>query len=290
MVFQLPVMGFPEVVAPHRLGDYEHFRPYLATHDLRFSYGAPKLRARSRWQRELENMPVPELVKRLEHHGFAALYLNRRGFADNGEATLLELDALGYKERIASPDGHQVAVMLRPSTRPVPPLAESFTYGQGWHLQPEAGWRWAYEDAALSYFNPYPDPILVDLRFDVVGATTRPLLLERDGETVRQFQAADSATTRAMMLVELAPGVNCFTLRSPAPAVRQGVGRNQLRSFALRDVSVRPNIENTAAKDLKAGQVGGTPGASPAGASTTPLQKSNAGDPPAGGLLTAVKS
>ena len=74
MVFQLPVLGFPEVAPPHRLGDYEHFRPYLATEHLRFSYGAPKTRARSRWQRELENVPPAELVRRLEEHGFAALY------------------------------------------------------------------------------------------------------------------------------------------------------------------------------------------------------------------------
>ena len=51
MVFQLPVMAFPEVAPAHNLGDYEHFRPYLATRALRFSYGMLKGRSRHRWVR-----------------------------------------------------------------------------------------------------------------------------------------------------------------------------------------------------------------------------------------------
>ena len=249
MVFQIPVLGFPEVLTPHQLGDYEHFRPYLATQHLRFSYGAPKMRARSRWQRDLENVPVPELVKRLEHHGFAALYLNRRGYEDGGESILQELAATGYKQRLTSPDGLQIAVMLRPSARPAPPLAESFTFGLGWHQQPEKEWRWAYEDAAVSYFNPYPDPIAVDLHFNVRAATPREIFLERDGERVRQFHANDTSSAQVLSRVELVPGVNRFKLRSPAGAIRFSVGQNQLRSFGLRNVSVRPSerIDATAA-------------------------------------------
>ncbi|MGH7947060.1 MAG: hypothetical protein ACREF9_18945, partial [Opitutaceae bacterium] len=107
MVFQLPVLGFPEVQPPHTLGDYEHFRPYLATERLRFSYGAPKLRSRGRWQRDLQNTPVPQLVRRLEQHGFAALYLNRRGFEDGGKKVLRELATLGCATEIKSADDNQ---------------------------------------------------------------------------------------------------------------------------------------------------------------------------------------
>jgi hypothetical protein len=244
MVFQLPVLGFPEVKPPHQLGDYEHFRPYLTTERLRFSYGAPKLRSRSRWQRDLENVPVSELVNRLEHHGFAALYLNRRGFEDGGEKFLRELAALGYNQRVASAADDQIVIKLRPGSAPVPPLAEAFTYGQGWHLRADEGdWRWAYEDAALSYFNPYPAPITVDLRFDVAGATSRDLILEHEGEVVHQLHAEKNATPHVLSHVELAPGVNRFKLRSPASAIRQGAGRNQLRSFGLHAVSVRPSLK-----------------------------------------------
>jgi phosphoglycerol transferase len=247
MVFQLPVLGFPEVQPPHVLGDYEHFRPYFATERLRFSYGAAKLRARGRWQRDLENAPVPLLVRRLEQHGFAALYLNRRGFEDGGEKILRELATLGYNSQVKSPDDIQVAVILRPAAAPVPPLAESFTFGRGWHLQWEDGWRWAYEDAALSYFNPYPKPIAVDIRFNAVGAARRALTLELDGDVVGKFEVTETASAHSFPQVKLQPGLNRMKVRSSADAIRAGVGRNQLRSFALQDPSVRPNIVATAA-------------------------------------------
>jgi hypothetical protein len=240
MVFQLPVLGFPEVQPPHKLGDYEHFRPYLATNHLRFSYGAPKLRARSRWQRELETAPVPELVHRLEQHGFAALHLNRRGFADGGEKILQELATIGYERRLEVPASNQVVILLRPEASPAPPLAASFTFGQGWHARPEEGWRWAFDDASLSFFNPYPDAIAVDLRFDVVGATAREIMLERDGDIVSQLQAQDIPTKVVLSEVQLSPGVNRFKLRTPARSIRQGTGRNQLRSFGLNAVTIHP--------------------------------------------------
>jgi phosphoglycerol transferase len=249
MVFQLPVLGFPEVLTPYRLGDYEHFRPYLATQHLRFSYGAPKMRPQSRWQRDLENVPVAELIQRLEHHGFAALYFNRRGYKDGGESILQKLNASDYQQHLTSVDDNQVAVFLRPSAKPVPPLAKTVTYGQGWHMQPEDGWRLAYEDAALSYFNPYPDSLAVELQFDVMGVTPRELVLARDGETLHHIQAKETPTTQLISRLVVVPGVNRFKLRTSAAAIRQGVGRNQLQSFGVHNVAVRRTRDATAARD-----------------------------------------
>lgn len=239
MVFQLPVLGFPEVQPPYHLGDYEHFRPYLSTEQLRFSYGAPKTRSRSRWQRELENARPAELVTRLEALGFDALYLNRKGFEDNGEKVLRELTALGYTRRMEGSGGNQIVIVLHPALEAAPPLADGLTFGQGWHQLPENGWHWAYDDAALSYYNPYPDSITVDLQLTVVGATPRDLLLELDGEEVSRWQTAATPAPLLVPKVQLTPGVNRFKLRSPQAAVRQGPGRNQLRSFGLRDACVR---------------------------------------------------
>ena len=254
MVFQLPVIGFPEVLPPHRLGDYEHFRPYLTTEHLRFSYGAPKMRARSRWQRDLENVPVPQLVRRLELHGFAALYLNRRGFEDGGERVLQELAALNYHARIISPDDNQIAVMLTPAKNPAPPLAEAFTFGQGWYIRPEENWRWAFEDAAVSYFNPYPEPILIDVQFDLQGATPRELVFEREGELVQTLPAGITPARHTLSKITLNPGVNRFRFRSSAGAIRHGPGRNQLRSFGVHDVLVRLSADETLSREVPEGR------------------------------------
>lgn len=238
MVFQLPVLGFPEVATPYQLNDYEHFRPYLATQGLRFSYGAAKARARSRWQRELEGRSTKQVVARLEAAGFAALYINRRGYKDRAESLLHELNGLGYTQRIEGRQGNQVVVLLRPAATPRPPMARQLTIGLGWHIQADAGVRWAYEKAAVSYFNPYPHAIAVDVRLTLHAVTPRKVMLELEGEPVHEAQIDTAATVVDIKRLVLHPGVNRLALDSPQPPIRQGSGRNQLRSFGLADSSV----------------------------------------------------
>jgi phosphoglycerol transferase len=239
MIFQLPVMGFPEVVPPHRLADYEHFRLFLTTEDLRFSYGAAKFRSRSRWQRDLENVPVETLVRRLESYGFSALYINRKGYEDRAEKLLQELETLGYTRRLQGDVGNQVVVLLNPKPDPVLPLGRVPTFGRGWHPRPEDGVRWAGDWAALSYFNPHPKPLRVELKFELVGVSPRDVTLEHNDRAVRRVTTGDQPVLLEMSELMLAPGINRFVLRSAEPAKRQGTGRYQLRAFGLKELSLK---------------------------------------------------
>ena len=62
MVFQLPVMEYPESPVPG-LGSYEHFRPYLYSSGLRYSFGSQKGREREAWQKEIASMPADKAVR-----------------------------------------------------------------------------------------------------------------------------------------------------------------------------------------------------------------------------------
>jgi phosphoglycerol transferase len=239
MVFQLPVLGFPEVVPPHRLADYEHFRLYLNTQDLRFSYGAAKNRSRSRWQMDLENVPVETLVRRLESYGFAALYINRKGFEDNAEKMLQELDRLGYARRLQGGVGNQVVVLLNPKPEPVLPLGRALTYGRGWHPRSDSGVRWAGDRAALSYFNPNPQPLQAQLTLQLVAASPREVILELNGRVLRRVTTSDQSVSLDVSDLTLEPGISRLVLRSTEPAQRQGSGRYQLRAFGLKDITFR---------------------------------------------------
>lgn len=242
MVFQLPVLGFPEVLPPHRLSDYEHFRPYLVTSHLRYSYGAAKYRARGRWQRDLETLGPAALVQALESYGFSALYLNRKGFPDRAERLLSELTRLGYDRRIEGSLGNQVVILLRPQTPARLPLARALTYGKGWHLRTEDGVRWAYGDAAMSFFNPFPQPLAVDLHLGLSGVTPRELTLELEGRKLQTLAVGAKSTSLQLDNVTLVPGVNRFTLRSSQPAERKGNGPYQLRSFGLHAATIKPRV------------------------------------------------
>ncbi len=239
-VFQLPVLGFPEVVPPHRLTDYEHFRPYLATDGLQFSYGAAKHRARGRWQRELETEPVPVLVRRLEEHGFGALYLNRKGYGDRAEGMLKELAALGYDRVLSGHLGNQVVVLLRPSAEPRPPFARSFSAGRGWHLRPEAGVRWGAATATLSFFNPLAAPVVLAAHLDLVGAAGGEVALWRGEERLARAVVGEAPSRLVADSVEMQPGVNVFRLESTPGAARGPGGRGPVRVIGLRASSVGP--------------------------------------------------
>ena len=143
------------------------------------------------------------------------------------------------------------------------PLGREFTFGRGWHPRDKEGVRWAYEDAVMSYFNPYARPLVVSLSLELVGVSEGELSFEHErrrvgatrlgespGAPVRRPGAGGSRRPPPVRLkdqpgkivvphLELAPGVNRFVLRSSEPAQRGGVGPYQLRAFGLRKSSIK---------------------------------------------------
>lgn len=238
MLFQLPVLGFPEVAGVHDLRDYEQFRLFLVSGHLRFTYGATKNRARSRWQRDVEALPAERLVARLERYGFAALAVSRRGYGDRGEGLLSELRRLGYAEQLESGDGQRVVVPLRPVSRPKLPLARSLSPGKGWHPRGPDGVRWAHGGAYVSFFNPAARPIQADVSLELVSAVPREVTVELEGRVMARKVVGMDPVVLSMRGLRLPPGVSDFRLDSLPGAVRTGSGRYQLRSFGLRDARV----------------------------------------------------
>jgi phosphoglycerol transferase len=111
MIFQLPVMSFPEAPVAG-LTPYEHFRPYLYTNHLRYSFGLTKEALQSSWQSQLVNLPLGEAIQLLKDRGFGAVYLNCNGFPDHGKAILAGLVEAGLTEKIESKAGDLVCVLI----------------------------------------------------------------------------------------------------------------------------------------------------------------------------------
>ena len=112
MVFQLPIMDFPE--SPLRTEtSYDPLRPYLYTQHLRFSFGSMKGRPREKWQHDLEKLQLPEAVAELRNRGFAGIYVSRPGYSEGLSALEQGLRALGTGDLIESSDGDLFLVRLR---------------------------------------------------------------------------------------------------------------------------------------------------------------------------------
>lgn len=242
MVFQLPVLGFPEVKSPYELTDYELFRPYLHTQTLRFSYGAAKLRSRSQWQGELAEMPLEKQIKTLESFGFAALYLNRSGFKDRGTGLLAELDSLGYKRRIQSQLGGQILVPLHPAPSTVLPLARGVTFGQGFYATSLEDTRWAYDDAVFSYHNPYAVPLQAELKLQASTSTPGTIELLLNEQALHRFRYDHGQPPQAGIALLLRPGVNIFKIRSDAKVLRRNDTMYSLRKIGIHKASITPLV------------------------------------------------
>lgn len=110
MVFQLPVIPFPETPMPD-MGSYDHFRPYIFGEDrLRWSFGGLKGRVHD-WQEVWANEPMVRQLQGIAAAGFAAVYVDTAGFAPDRTAELEQV--LGEPTGVSG-DGRERWYDLRP--------------------------------------------------------------------------------------------------------------------------------------------------------------------------------
>jgi len=112
MIFQLPIMEFPE--APHPgVSAYDHFRPYLYSHGLRYSFGSSRGRESSAWLQQVSQKQLKDAIAEIKRRGFAAIYINRNGFPDKAKGIEDALLEMGYaKPPIRSASGDLACILL----------------------------------------------------------------------------------------------------------------------------------------------------------------------------------
>jgi hypothetical protein len=104
MVFQLPVAGFPEYPVIANMHDYQHFRGYLHSHHLRWSFGAMTGRVDFAWQLDVSKKPLKEMLNDLCYAGFLGLYINRDGYPDNADKLMQQLKHMLKQNPLMSAD------------------------------------------------------------------------------------------------------------------------------------------------------------------------------------------
>lgn len=82
-IYQYPYMDFPESPHIHEMRDYSHFRAFLNTHSLKWSYGAIKGSQASDWNHWLNDQPLEKQIDTLKKSNFVGIYLERAGDKHN---------------------------------------------------------------------------------------------------------------------------------------------------------------------------------------------------------------
>lgn len=93
-VYQLPYIGFPEVLPLHRLTNYQLMAGVLHSSSLRWSFGGMKGRPGDLFYRSLAQEPMARQLEVIRKLGFEGIYIDRRGYEDNADALIAELSQL----------------------------------------------------------------------------------------------------------------------------------------------------------------------------------------------------
>jgi len=221
MVFQLPIVPYPEPpgIDPGRA--YEHFRPYFYSKALRFSYGSHKGRPREDWQKEVEKMPGEQMAATLEKYGFAAIYLNRKWFPDRADALLKQLAAAGKSEIIEDEAREQVCVLLKPSATPeLPPPGDRvpLIFGSDWVASvanPSGQQHWAGNTASLEFFNARKSPgASYSLNCQVASLSPRRVSIHLNGKEVWNAELGASQLAPVNVRLDARSGYNKLEFKS----------------------------------------------------------------------------
>jgi phosphoglycerol transferase len=110
-ILQLPYVAYPEFGFQWRMRDYSHLRGWLYSDTLRWSYGA--IKGRPNWQDGQVGLPFPEQLRRARRAGFTAVWIDRRGYRDNGKGIERRVRACLGAPISVERDKHRVLYDLR---------------------------------------------------------------------------------------------------------------------------------------------------------------------------------
>jgi phosphoglycerol transferase len=234
-IFQLPYISFLSYVndAGH-MGPYSHFRGYIHSRTLKWSFGAMHGRPTDQLHAQLGGMPMPRLLESLAYLGFGGIYVDRFGYADNGaqvEADLRKLlgiaPIVSGNSRLAFYDTSGYVRKLRGScsdeewsSRQHLILAMPLLEWKRGFFAEERGdgkrWRWCGETGELQVMVPGDRGEKARLKF--VGVTCDP----GDAELVIEGPSfADKITVNTRgrqyeQVIELPPGQHVLRFRCNA--------------------------------------------------------------------------
>lgn len=149
MIMQLPYREFPEVGPVNNMQDYEHFRPYLFTNNLRFSYGNNKGRGTESWQKQVQFDENKDSIEDLETFGFSAIFINKKGYNKNELEKIIKI--ISKKKKIIFNSEEFIIFKINPKKNIIFPYP-NLTYNYQWSIE-EKDFRWAKRSTAEVIFN-----------------------------------------------------------------------------------------------------------------------------------------
>ena len=116
MVLQLPFRTYLNEPAVGRFQPYDHFKPYIVSQTLRWSYPAMS-NQQMHWQEAAAVLEPDQLALAVAAEGFGAILIDRFGYEDQGVATADALSRLLGSDAVLAESNRYVAFDIRPLGR-----------------------------------------------------------------------------------------------------------------------------------------------------------------------------
>jgi len=235
MVFQWPLMEYPESQRVGKMWHYDHLMAFLYSKDLRFSYGDCRNRPESVWQTQLVGKSPEAIAADLRRYGFAAIWLNSNGLQAPELGRWRDWRTPDYR----SPTGDLWIYRLQPDARPVlPKLEPTLAFSSAFFAtesDPRLGlrWRWAWGRAHIDMLLPKQRPYRFRFGLNSFGSprTIRVLL---DGKLISRAETPIEYGVYRQLTVDLSglSGAHRLELIPDGPALAPVEGGRRL-TFAF---------------------------------------------------------
>lgn len=256
-VFQLPYEMFPEYgQTVFQMVEYSHFRAYVHTTGLRWSYGSIKGRAADLWARDTAAQPVADMLEALRKARFAGVYVDRDGYADHGAALDAALRPLlggapivcGHGRlafyRLDLPPGGAPTVVTMPRLPLPPPVFTGGFYGEERDPAITSVWHWCGAEGELRFTNEDDVPRHVRLTGRAVTGRGEPAGLRLRGLGLDEEVAIGADPRVFARTVTLPPGVSVLRFACSAPPLSSGPDPRtlvwMLKDFRVEDAEDAP--------------------------------------------------
>ncbi len=218
MVFQMPVVGFPEGLDVFSMEKYDHSRPYLHTESIRFSYGANKGRTHDSWQMIAEWLPAGSLVNYLQRMGFEAIIVNKKGYADGGSSIISALQSAGVEEIARDRRDEMVCFNLKPETEMISPASVFFFRKEaGWALveyQGDDAVHWMEAMGIIALRNDEKTSKTLILHCDLISPVGQSGSVILNNQQLSQFAVTKDERKRIQLALLLPPGQSTLVFQA----------------------------------------------------------------------------
>lgn len=222
MIFQLPVLAFPEGRAPNNMGTYDHLTGYLSSNQLKWSFGAMKNSSTLILHKSWARKPAAEFIKTLRQEGFKGLYIDMNGYSLSDPVLTAIQNILG-KPDLIHPNGHIAFYQLPKTSTGHQKQSIHYDFISGASTQEQSGphsWNWCAGKATLMIINRSLNTSNVTIKTAFTSGSdgTYPLSIRGPGFTKELNISHDAkAWTRN---ISLAPGATELHFSCPAPPLK----------------------------------------------------------------------